>query len=332
VGDIDATVVAHHHKQKWDADLPDCPDHANQKDQGDLRSIYERTKKGEPMKHEEGTFNGADGLELFYQSWLPDGDPKATIVIVHGMGEHGGRYPHVVKALVPKGFAIYAADHRGHGRSQGKRMFVESWSDYLDDLHIFVQKVKGWGGERPVQSLSKRPFFLYGHSMGGNITLNTVLRHPDGYNGVIASAPAVGKLDIPPVLALISRALSRLAPALQVKANLEISDISRDPAEAAAYANDPLVQGFGTPRFAVEIASSAEWAMAHAAEFKPPLLMVHGDGDNIVNIASSRNFFAKVIQQDKKLIEYEGGVHESHNDTHRDEVIADIEQWLEAHL
>ncbi|VAW30870.1 Lysophospholipase; Monoglyceride lipase, partial [hydrothermal vent metagenome] len=72
------------------------------------------------MKHEEGTFKSADGLDLYYQSWLPDGDAKATIVIVHGMGEHGGRYPHVVNALVPKGYAIYAADHRGHGRSPGK--------------------------------------------------------------------------------------------------------------------------------------------------------------------------------------------------------------------
>ncbi len=276
------------------------------------------------MKHQEGTFKSTDGLDLFYQSWLPDGDPKATVVIVHGMGEHGGRYPHVVNALVPKGYAIYAADHRGHGRSPGKRMFVESWSNYLDDLGLFMQFVKEKEG--------KRPFFLYGHSMGGNIALNTVLRQPEGINGVIASAPAVGKLDIPPVLAFLSKLFSRLAPAMQMKTNLEVNDISRDPAEVAAYAADPLVQDIGTPRFAVELARSAEMAMRHAAQFKPPLLMLHGDGDNLVNVASSRNFFAKVPHQDKKLIVYEGGAHESHNDIHHDEVIADIEQWLEAHL
>jgi alpha-beta hydrolase superfamily lysophospholipase len=142
----------------------------------------------------------------------------------------------------------------------------------------------------------------------------------------------VGKLDVPPILAFISKILSRLSPAMQVKTNLELNDISRDPLEAKAYGDDPLVQGFATPRFGVEFPVSAAWAMAHAAEFKPPLLMIHGDSDNIVNVSASRNFFAKVPQPDKKLIIYEGGVHESHNDIHRDQVIADIEQWLEAHL
>ena len=275
------------------------------------------------MKHEEATFKSNDGLDLVYQCWHPEGEPKAVMVIVHGMGEYGGRYPHVVNTLVPKGYAIYAADHRGHGRSPGKRMFVNKWSEYLDDLGLFTKLVKErWAG---------RPFFLYGHSMGGNITLNYVLRHPDGYSGVVASAPAVGKLDIPPILAFISKIMSRLAPAMQVKTNLELADISRDPAEAQAYGDDPLVQTFATPRFGVAFSAAAEWAMVHAAEFKPPLLMLHGDSDNIVNVAASRNFFANVPQPDKKLIVYEGGVHESHNDIHRDQVIADIEQWLEAH-
>lgn len=275
------------------------------------------------MKHAEATFKSADGLDLYYQNWLAEGEPKAVIVIVHGMGEHSGRYRYVVNALVPKGYAIYAADHRGHGRSPGDRMFVNKWSEYLDDLGTFIKLVKAqWAG---------RPFFLYGHSMGGNITLNYVLRHPQGYNGVIASAPAVGKLDVPPILALLSKIMSRLAPAMRVKTNLELSDISRDPVEAQGYGDDPLVQTFATPRFGVEMPAAAEWAMAHAANFQPPLLMIHGDGDNIVNVSASRDFFANVLQPDKKLIVYEGGVHESHNDIHRDQVIADIAEWLEAH-
>jgi alpha-beta hydrolase superfamily lysophospholipase len=276
------------------------------------------------MEHKEGAFKSTDGLNLYYQSWLPEGEPKGVVVIVHGMGEHGGRYRHVVNGLVPKGYAIYAADHRGHGRSPGKRMFVNSWSEYLADLGLFIKLVK--------EQWAERPFFLYGHSMGGNITRNYVLRQPNGDNGVIASAPAVGKLDVPPILAFISKILSRLAPSMQVKTNLELTDISRDPVEAKAYGDDPLVQTFATPRFGVEFPASAEWAMAHAAEFKPPLLMIHGEGDNIVNVSASRDFFAKVPQPDKKLIVYPGGVHESHNDSHRDQVIADIAQWLEEHL
>ena len=281
------------------------------------------------MQHNEGIFKGFDELELNYQSWQPEGGAQAVLAIVHGLGEHGGRYMNIVNQLVPKGYAIYALDHRGHGRSPGPRAFVNSWSEYIEDVGKFCQLV--------AQQQPGVPFFLMGHSMGGNITLNYILHHPtshhpDGVKAVIASAPAVGKLDVPPVLATISRLLSNIWPSLSVATGLDATAVSRDTAVVQAYQNDPLVHGKGTPRFATEITASAEWAMAHAAEFKPPLLLLHGEADRLVNVQASQDFFARVPHNDKKLIIYEGGYHESHNDIEHERVVRDIEEWLETHM
>jgi len=281
------------------------------------------------MQHNEGTFKGFDELELYYQSWQPEGVARAVLAIVHGLGEHGGRYMNIVNYLVPKGYAIYTLDHRGHGRSPGLRAFVNSWSEYIEDVGKFCQLI--------AEQQPAIPFFLMGHSMGGNITLNYILHyptshHPDGVKAVIASAPAVGKLDEPPVLAFISRLLSGILPKLSVATGLDATAVSRDTAVVQAYQNDPLVHGKGTPRFATEFAASADWAMAHAAEFKPPLLLIHGEADRLVNVQASRDFFARVPHNDKKLIIYEGGYHESHNDLEHERVVGDIESWLEAHM
>ncbi len=281
------------------------------------------------MKHNEGTFKTFDGLDLYYQSWQPEGTVHAALAIVHGLGEHGGRYMNIVNHLVPQGYAIYALDHRGHGRSPGPRAFVNSWSEFIEDVGNFCQLV--------AQKQPDVPFFLMGHSMGGNITLNYILHHPtshhpDGVKAVIASAPAVGKLDVRPVLAFVSRLLSGIMPKLSIATGLDATAVSRDTAVVQAYQNDPLVHGQGTPRFATEIATSAEWALAHAAEFKPPLLMLHGAADRLVNVQSSHDFFAHVAHNDKKMIIYEGGYHEPHNDIEHERVVRDIEAWLEAHL
>ena len=281
------------------------------------------------MKHNESTFKTFDGLDLYYQSWQPEGAARASLAIIHGLGEHGGRYMNIVNHLVPQGYAIYALDHRGHGRSPGPRGFVNSWSEFIEDVGKFCQLV--------AQQQPNIPFFLMGHSMGGNITLNYILRHPashhpEGVKAVIASASAVGKLDVPPVLAFVSRLLSGIMPKLSVPTGLDATAVSRDTAVVQAYQNDPLVHDKGTPRTATELTASAAWAMAHAAEFKPPLLVIHGGADPIVNAQASRDFYTRVTHNNKKLIIYEGGYHEPHNDIEHKRVARDIEAWLEAHL
>ncbi len=277
------------------------------------------------MKHNEGTFIGDGNLELFYQSWHPEEEPKAVMALVHGLGEHGGRYPHLVDHLVSKGYAIYALDHRGHGRSPNfGSAHVNNFSEFRGDVMAFIDMVKA---KEP-----NRPFFLMGHSMGGCIALNTVLHQAPELTGLIASAPAVGQLDIPPVLLFISKLLSRFWPSLGVATGLDASAISRDPAMVKAYEGDPLVHGKATPRFSTELINAAAWSTTNAAKLNVPLLMIHGDADALVNVANSREFFAQVTHPDKKLIIYEGGYHEGHNDIHHQQAATDIENWLDAHL
>ncbi|MCA9921711.1 MAG: lysophospholipase [Anaerolineales bacterium] len=276
------------------------------------------------MKHEEGTFTGVGDLSLFYQSWHPETAVRAVLVIVHGLGEHSGRYFNVINHLVPKGYTIYAFDHRGHGRSPGPRGFINAYIEFRGDVDNFLQLVR----EREPE----RPLFLMGHSMGGGIVINYVLHAPEGLAGVIASAPAIGKLNVPPFLAFLSRMMSGIWPRLTLETGLDATAISRDETAVQAYIDDPLVHGKGTPRLAVEMTDNALWSSANAATWEPPLLMLHGDADRLVNVEGTRDFFTRVQQPDKKMIIYEGGYHESHNDIHYQQVVADIEAWLEAHL
>ncbi|HFE67626.1 MAG TPA: alpha/beta hydrolase, partial [Chloroflexi bacterium] len=223
------------------------------------------------MNHTEGFFPGADGVELYYQAWQPAEPAKAVLIIAHGLGEHSGRYQNVVEALVPQRYAIYALDHRGYGRSPGQRGHINEWAEYREDLRRFVQMVQ--------EKEAERPLFLMGHSMGGCIALNYAEYYPDGLQGVVASAPAVGKLDIPTPLAVMSKLLSSVWPTLSVSSGLDVEAISRDTAVIEAYQNDPLVHDKGTPRLATELDKAAQETLARAGEFQPPLLLLHGDAD-----------------------------------------------------
>jgi alpha-beta hydrolase superfamily lysophospholipase len=275
------------------------------------------------MRHSEGTFSGSGGLQLYYQSWRPDGTPRGVLAIVHGIGEHSGRYVNVVNHLVANNFAVYSFDHRGHGRSPGQRAYISQWADFREDVRAFLRLVSGREPDRPL--------FLMGHSLGGLIVLEYVLHHPDGLKGVIASAPALGGLGVPPLLLSLSRVLARLWPTFSLNTGLNVSGISRDPMVVKAYQEDPLVHGKGTARLGAEVPAAIAWTQAHAADLKLPLLMLHGSADLIVGPASSQLFFENVTYPDKKRIVYEGGYHESHNDTHYNEVTADLSQWLEEH-
>ncbi len=277
------------------------------------------------MKHSEGKFTGFGGLELFTQSWLPDGPAKAAVVLVHGLGEYSGRYPHVVNHLVLHGYAIYSFDHRGHGRSAQKLgAHINSWEEYRGDVRAFIQFVR--------RQTADRPLFLMGHSMGGLIVLEYALHYPEGLQGVIASAPAVGAVDANPMLLLIGRILSRLKPDFLIESQLDATKISRDPAAVRAYVEDPLVTGKVSARWSTEFTGAIEWTRQNASRFQPPLLIIHGGSDTLVPPEGSQYFFEQVQQPDKQRIVYPGGYHENHNDIHHEQVTADLEQWLEAHL
>ena len=275
------------------------------------------------MQHTESTFTSQDNLELYYQSWRPDTEPKATLIIVHGLGEHGGRYMNLVTPLVADGYAVYAFDNRGHGRSPGKQAYVNSFDEYRQDVMVFQKLVMGEEGERPL--------FIMGHSLGGLIALYTILHDSSGYTGTIISAPALDTGGVSAVLMAASKILSRIKPDFSVATGLDATAISRDPEAVKAYQADLLVHGVGTPRLAVESPAAMRWCEENATNLQIPILMIHGTDDRITSPVSSRAFFDKLTAPDKTYISYDGGYHESLNDIHHEQVATDIQNWLDKH-
>lgn len=276
------------------------------------------------MKRTEGMFQGDGGTELYYQQWHPEAASKATLAVVHGFGEHSGRYGNLVNWLVPKGYALYAFDQRGHGRSPGQRGYVDSFAQVRGDVRAFLDLVHREEADRPV--------FLLGHSQGGLIVLNYALHDPSGLASVIASGALLSQPGISPLLLQLSRLLSRVWPRFSMDVGLDATALSHDQAVVDAYIHDPLVHGKGTPRLGAEIASAVEWTQTHAADWSLPLLMVHGGADRLCAPEAGRRFFENVPFADKERIEYEGYFHEVFNEIGKERVLADVEAWLERHL
>jgi len=217
------------------------------------------------MNHLESKFTGAGGLELFHQIWQADASPKAHIALVHGIGEHSGRYPNVAAHFPPRGYTVHGFDLRGHGRSPGRRGHINAWSEFREDVRAYIRMISAQAEGKPV--------FIYGHSLGGLIALEYVLHYPDLLQGVIASAPAVGQSAISPVLIFLSRVMSRVMPTFSLQTGLDATAVSRDPAVVNGYA-DPLVHSFASARFGTEAMAAQAWTNAHAPDLKLPLLIV----------------------------------------------------------
>lgn len=276
------------------------------------------------MDHLEATLQIGPGQDLYYQRWRPENDPKAVLVIVHGFGEHSGRYPNIVDTLVPEGYAVYSCDNRGHGKSFGERGHIDRWEDFRSDVFSFIKLVE--------EKEPDIPLFLMGHSLGGLIALEYILRVPDGVEGVIASGPALTQGSVNPLLLVVSKIMSRLMPTLSLDTKLEGLNVSRDPEVVNTYLNDPLVHSMASARFGTEMASAAKWVRRHPQELKVPILIVHGGADKLVDPKSSRDFFEGIKLEDKTRIEYEGYFHEPHNDLGWEKPVSDILKWLEDHL
>lgn len=274
-------------------------------------------------QHQEGTFQSADGLKLYYQSWHPPGSAKAVLVIVHGHGGHSGVFGRIVEYLVPRGYIVCSFDLRGHGRSPGQRGYINSWGEYRADLTAFLDLVKS---EQP-----DLPLFLMGQSMGGTIALDYVLRQPDRLSGLILMSPALG-LGISPWKLLVGRILSGILPHFALNTSLDFTTGSRDPEMVAACAQDPLRHRQGTARLATELLQTIDLINTRASEVSLPLLILHGGADRITPLKSSRVFFERLTVSDRELQEYPDSYHELQNDLDYQQVLADMERWLERHL
>ena len=277
------------------------------------------------MTYSRGTFEGASNVELFYQSWLPEQIARAVIVILHGgNGDHSDRYKNVVDYFVARNYAIYTFDQRGNGQSPGIRGHINHWDEFREDLARFLELVHR---EQP-----NLPIFLFSHSLGGVIVLDFSIRKPPGIKGIICSAPAIGHINVAPILWTIARILDRIWPTLSIATGLDLSKISRDVDVVQTTKDDPLVHGKATPRLAMQLNETVDWVHTHANKLAIPLLVLHGTEDELASIEGSRRFFHNVQYEDSEMKEYDGGYHELFNDTIKDEVFIDIEQWLARHL
>jgi alpha-beta hydrolase superfamily lysophospholipase len=277
------------------------------------------------MKHTEGVFQGAGGIELYYQGWLPEANTRAVLAIVHGFGEHSGRYMNVVDPLTARGYAVYGFDLRGHGRSPGQRGHIDRWTEYREDVRAFLDKIH--------EQEPKQPVFLLGHSMGALIALDYILHHPEGLRGAIISGAPLEPVGVAkPYLIAIARLLSRVWPRCPMTLALETSAISRDPQVVEAYKTDPLVHDRVSARWGTESLATVEWVKAHPADVKLPILLIHGEADRINAASGSSRFFEAVTFPDKALKIYPGTYHEGHNDINHEQVVNDLAQWLDRHL
>lgn len=267
----------------------------------------------------EEFFTGRGGTRLFARCWRPANPPRAVVVICHGVNSHSGQYLWTGEKLAAAGFAVYAYDHRGRGKSQGPRFYIDDISDYTEDLGTFIALAKSREPGRKI--------FLLGHSAGGVIGCTWTLDHQTEIAGFICESFAY-KVPAPaPVLALV-RLLGKIAPKLPVL-KLEMKDFTRDPAALALLQADPLCKGEIQPaRTVAALLKATDRMKAEFPALKLPLMILHGTDDKATVPAGSKEFYAAASSSDKSLRLYDGHFHDLLNDIGKDTVLADIVNWI----
>jgi alpha-beta hydrolase superfamily lysophospholipase len=271
----------------------------------------------------EWKWKSRDSLEIYARGWKPEA-PKAVVVLVHGHGEHVNRYNHVADAFTQAGYAMQAFDLRGHGQSAGQRGHTSNYDSLMNDIADFMADAQ--------KRYPGLPVFLYGHSMGGNQVINYALRSPQGLKGVIATGPWLKLAFDPPAAQVIAaKLLNSIASAFSMASRLSQASLSRDPEVVSKYAADPLVHDKISPRLYTGIYESGLWALEHAADFKIPMLLMHGSGDQITSAPASQEFAQKAGSLVTLRI-WDGFYHEIHNEPEKTEVIQAMVDWLDQQI
>jgi len=270
-------------------------------------------------KHAEGRLDSGQ----YWQSWSGEA-PAGLVVVVHGVHEHGGRYRAVAERLVAAGYDVYAVDHPGHGRSPGKRGNVTSMAAAVAGVDAVTKLAAG--------RVPGVPVFVYGHSLGGLISLQYLTGEPDDrVRGAVISAPALDTSAATKAQRRLAPLVSALAPNLGMLA-LDLETISRDPEVVRAYRDDPLnYLGKMTARTGTELMLTATAMPARLERLTLPLFVLHGGADRLVPPAATDLVRRHAGSADLTVKIYEGLYHEPHNEPERDQVLADIVSWLDAH-
>lgn len=275
---------------------------------------------------ETSTLKTRDGLTLHTVAWRAE-TPRAVVLLVHGIGEHSGRYGHVAQALNDAGFSVYAIDHRGHGRSEGQRTLFESFDQPVEDVRLYFDVVRAANPQARI--------FIYGHSMGSLISTLFCQRYQDLVAGFISTGSPLAIDEGKPqlmisVLSLVARAL----PTLRLDTvGVGIEALSHDPEVITAYKVDPLIDSQPTPLgMAARLVQTARLARARLYTLTLPILALHGTGDQVCPPSGSKMIQALAASPDKSLKLYDGLYHEIHNEPEKATVFADIIAWLNARV
>ena len=271
----------------------------------------------------ESRFEGERGAEIYCRTWKPQGKTRALVVLVHGQGDHSGRHSHNAEHFAQAGYAVWAADLRGHGKSTGQRGHVDNFDDYLADVDRVIDKAKTQNPEVKT--------FLFGHSLGGLIVLDFAEKRGDKLAGVIASAPLLRlKMQVPAWKVFLGKMLSSIAPTSSMKTGLDPKLLSHDDEIVQGYVNDPLVHGVASTRFFTELIRAVNETTQGANKLTLPCLIMLGSGDGIVDPSATEDFFKIVAAKDKTLKVYDGLYHEILNEAVKEDLLDEMTVWLSA--
>lgn len=272
----------------------------------------------------ESYFKSHDHHRLYYQEWKAD-PSRAVLIFVHGLNEHSGRYVNPVNFFSKKGYTLYLFDHRGHGRSDGLRSFIDDFDTYLKDLDEFTLYV--------ANREKRKKIFMIGHSMGGQIVINYVARYDHALSGFMVSSPNIEvAVKISWIKKQMTYHLSTFLPKMRFTNEIDPKWISRDRAVVRAYKSDPLVSKDITLKLASEIFKNQDKIMGFSPRVKIPVLMMHAGDDRICSAKGTEKFFQEMNSKDKTLIIYDKFYHELFNEFGKEKVFADMEGWLKKHL
>lgn len=270
------------------------------------------------------TWQNGKGITLFAEDWKPQAEIRAVVALVHGLGEHIGRYKQVAAALNDAGIALIGFDLPGHGQSSGARGHA-SFNGILNDIdHLLEEAAQRYPG---------KPRFLYGHSMGGALALYYGLKRRPNVQGMIVSAPGLATgVPVPSSKLFMAKVLSMVAPSITMDNGLDLNYLSHSQELIRAYKADPLVHPRISARLGNDLLSTGSWILEHAGEFPTPLLLMQGAGDRIVSVTYN-SLFAKAAPPEKITFKlWEGLYHEVHNEPEQQEVLKYVIKWINTQL
>jgi len=293
--------------------------------------MQEQHTSTEPdVRWHQGHLTTSDELKLFSQSWIPH-DPVGTIVLVHGLAEHSTRYKETAEFFSANRWAVFTADLRGHGLSADKRhasrVHVKAFSDYSRDVDALITDC--------LQTVKDKPLFLLGHSMGGLITLGYVLDFPEKLTGAVVSSPALGThpdFEPPRLLKYLVKLLSRIAPRMSFKSDLDTSSVSRDPLVVKAYEDDPLITKKVTARWYDSMMKAMKTVNDNAALLRLPLLLMQSGADKLIDPMAAGRWAETAPAEHVELVVWEGLYHEMLNEPERAQVRSRILDWLNGQI